>query len=36
MSSYPAILIPLLFVIDFYSYIRIIDNSDFSEIEGNW
>ena len=36
MSSYPAILIPLLFTIDFYSCIRIIDNSDFSEIEGNW
>ena len=36
MSSYSAILIPLLFTIDFYSCIRIIDNSDFSEIGGNW
>lgn len=36
MSSYPAILIPLLFTIDFYSCIKITDNSDFSEIGGNW
>lgn len=36
MSSYPVILIPLLFTIDFYSCIRIIDNSDFSEVGGNW